>query len=108
MTRQHYETSFVDTLDVTRNRDVSLDCACSEEKVYCQSQKRLVMSDSELADMKPTTESNRLKTLLYIRSTQHTDITSSTLELWEVYNTLHWTNVLEYTNPKRGCIRKHV
>ena len=25
----------LDTLDVTRNRDVSLDCACSAEKVYC-------------------------------------------------------------------------
>ena len=27
----------VDTLDVTRNLDVSLDCACPTEKVYCQS-----------------------------------------------------------------------
>ena len=26
--------SMVDTLDVTRNLDVSLDCACSAEKVY--------------------------------------------------------------------------
>ena len=28
--------SVVDTLDLTRNRDVSLDCACSAEKVYCR------------------------------------------------------------------------
>ena len=28
--------SVVDTLDVTRNLDVSLDCACSAEKVYCK------------------------------------------------------------------------
>ena len=32
----HVESVFVvDTLDVTRNRDVSLDCACSADKVYC-------------------------------------------------------------------------
>ena len=42
MTRQHFlakqqcveNVTVVDTLDVTRNRAVSLDCACSAEIVY--------------------------------------------------------------------------
>ena len=28
----------VDTLDLTHNQDVSVDCACSAEKVYCSIQ----------------------------------------------------------------------
>ena len=42
MTRQRFlakqqcveNVTVVDTLDVTRNRDVSVDCACSAEIVY--------------------------------------------------------------------------
>ena len=53
MTRQRFQTlrqsvesiSVVDTLDVTRNRDVSLDCACSAEKVYCINILECVVND---------------------------------------------------------------
>ena len=46
MTRQRFLTkriSVVDTLDVTRNLAVSLDCACPAEKVYYI----LIISDPE-------------------------------------------------------------
>ena len=40
----------VDTLDVTRNRDVSVDCACSAEIVYCISTHLITSKlDGELA-----------------------------------------------------------